>query len=324
MLWLQHCLGGFLVSSMPTLEHHYATPIWDSARWAGFKPRDGDIVVCTSYKAGTTWTQTICALLVHRTPKLPKPVAQLSRWMDMKIMPVEDVLAGFEAQSHRRIIKTHTPLDGIPYFENVSYVFCGRDPRDVFMSMQHHASNINFEVVFGMLAAQGRAGELPPPAPPPEDLNERFEIWLTQSSFPWEQDGAPYWSVLSHTRSYWRYRHLPNIHFLHYADLKRDLEGEMKRVAAFLDIDVPEELWPQLVRAATFSEMKADAANFAPEADHGLWKDTAAFFNKGENEQWRSALSEKSQQRYEQLTRERYDHDMLAWMERGSLEAGRP
>jgi aryl sulfotransferase len=310
------------MSSTPSVEHRYETVMWDSDRWSGFTPRDGDIVVCTSYKAGTTWTQMLCAVLIHQTPTLPAPLAQLSRWMDMKLQPVDEILEGFEAQGFRRVIKTHTPLDGIPYFENVSYVYCGRDPRDVFMSMQHHMSNIDMERAAGMLAAQGLEVQQPPPLP--DDVNERFAIWMTHGVFPWEHDGAPYWSTFNHVQTFWRYRRLPNFHFLHFADLKRDLEGEMRRLAAFLEIEIAEELWPELVRAATFDQMKANADRIAPEADHRIWKSTEAFFNKGENDQWREALSKKSQELYQKLSRERYDRDMLEWMERGSFEVGLP
>jgi len=33
----------------------------DSARWLGFPFRDGDIVISTRSKTGTTWVQMICA-----------------------------------------------------------------------------------------------------------------------------------------------------------------------------------------------------------------------------------------------------------------------
>jgi len=49
----------------PSIEHEYRNLIFDSTRWDRFTPRDGDVVVCTSYKAGTTWTQMICGLLIH-------------------------------------------------------------------------------------------------------------------------------------------------------------------------------------------------------------------------------------------------------------------
>jgi hypothetical protein len=86
----------------------------DSSRWSGFAFRAGDIVISTRSKSGTTWVQMICALLILRTPDLTAPLAQLSPWMDWLVEPRELVHARLAAQSHRRFIKTHTPLDGVP------------------------------------------------------------------------------------------------------------------------------------------------------------------------------------------------------------------
>src|SRR5437868_4185942 len=115
------------------VERHYQNFVFDSARWARFTPRDGDVVVCTSYKAGTTWTQMICALILHGTPNLPAPLAELSPWLDMRLEAIDDVLAALERQPFRRVIKTHTALDGLPIHDEATYIVCGRDPRDVFM-----------------------------------------------------------------------------------------------------------------------------------------------------------------------------------------------
>ena len=48
-----------------------------------------------------------------------------------------------EAQTDRRYIKTHSPLDGIPYFPDCAYLVVLRDPRDVFCSMLNHRDNMN-------------------------------------------------------------------------------------------------------------------------------------------------------------------------------------
>ena len=65
----------------------------DSARWAGFRFREGDIVISTRSKSGTTWMQMICALLVFQSPDLPAPLVELSPWLDWLIAPQEDVYA---------------------------------------------------------------------------------------------------------------------------------------------------------------------------------------------------------------------------------------
>ncbi|HEY5070798.1 MAG TPA: sulfotransferase domain-containing protein [Caulobacteraceae bacterium] len=310
------------MSDGPQLEHVYKNFLMDSSRWAAFSPRDGDVLVCTSYKAGTTWTQMICALLIHQTPDPPRPLAELSPWLDMELSSLDDVLAAYQAQTHRRFIKTHTPLDGLPYFENVTYLFCGRDPRDVFMSMQHHMSNADMERLVTILIERGVHFDPPPPVP--EDINERFRLWMTTGSLEWEEDGFPFWSHFHHAQTYWKHRHLPNIQFLHYADLKADLEGEMRRVARSLGVTVDEALWPDLVKAASFEDMKSNADRTAPNTDHRIWHSNREFFHTGLNEQWRSVLSEANLQLYQDVKQARFDPSFADWLERGSRVAGDP
>ncbi|HXQ45997.1 MAG TPA: sulfotransferase domain-containing protein, partial [Caulobacteraceae bacterium] len=97
-------------ATLPEHIHSYKTPIYDSDRWEGFTHRAGDILVCTPPKCGTTWTQMICALLVHQTPDLPQPLTRLSRWVERVTQPIEAVNAELGAQPFRRVLKTHTPL----------------------------------------------------------------------------------------------------------------------------------------------------------------------------------------------------------------------
>lgn len=299
----------------------YEHVIFDSARWAGFVPRAGDVVVCTSYKAGSTWVQMICLLLIHQKSRLPAPLCDLSPWLDMKLDPIGELITALDRQQHRRVIKTHTPLDGLPYFPEVLYLVCGRDPRDVFMSLQNHLANSDVNRFFALLAAQGYPDERGPPLP--DDLDARFELWLTQGTFPWERDGLPYWSHFHHAETFWSRRNRPNVHFLHYADVKADLDGQMRRVARLLGVEALEDSWPALVREATFAAMKANADRLAPNTRHRLWLNNSRFFNKGENGQWRGALSEKSLTLYAGRSRDGYDAAMVEWLERGAA-AGAP
>jgi aryl sulfotransferase len=310
------------MTKLPEHKYHYENFVFDDSRWDNFKRRKGDIAVCTSYKAGTTWTQMICALLVFKSPDLPRTLAEISPWLDMRLASIDDVVANYEAQSHRRFIKTHTPLDALPFDKDVQYVYCGREPRDVYMSMENHFENMNMERIGELLAAQGLDVEPPPPLP--ENINDRFALWMTTGMFEWEQDGLPFWSHFRHGQSFWEHRHLPNVHFLHFADLKADLEGEMRSLADKLGEHIDEDAWPALVKAATFDDMKSKAHERAPDTNHGVWHNTSKFFNKGANEQWRGALSDESLALYDKLSRERYDHTFLDWLEQGSLKTHRP
>jgi hypothetical protein len=98
----------------------------DNRRREGFKFRPSDIVISTPAKSGTTWTQMLCALLIFGRSEFPAPLSELSPWLDQTIRPLEDVRAAYAAQPHRRFIKTHTPLDGLPVRDDVTYLVVGR------------------------------------------------------------------------------------------------------------------------------------------------------------------------------------------------------
>ena len=146
---------------------------------------------------------------------------------------------------------------------------------------------------------------------------------MTQGTFPWERDGLPYWSYFHHAETFWDRRAADNVQFLHYSDLKADLEGQMRRVAARLGVSVDEATWPALVKAATFDDMKANADRTVPNTHHGIWQSNSRFFNAGVNEQWRGALSLASLALYAERSRTGYDGAMVDWLERGTA-AGDP
>ncbi|HEY6131645.1 MAG TPA: sulfotransferase domain-containing protein, partial [Halioglobus sp.] len=217
----------------------------NSAKWAHFEPRPDDIIITTSYKAGTTWMQGICAALVFQQPQPPVPQDELTPWFDSNFAPLDIVLQQIRGLKTRRYIKTHCPLDGIRFFDEVKYIFIGRDGRDVFMSMWNHWNNMKPEGVDALNNAPDQAGPILPY--PGNSINDAFDDWLTRGSFEWEKDGYPIWSHLYHAQSWWDYRHLPNILFVHFDDLLRDLDGQMRRISAYLDIPVNESIWPDLL-----------------------------------------------------------------------------
>ena len=77
--------------------HHF-----DSTRWDYFESRDDDIIIATSYKAGTTWAQAILAHLLFPDGDLPSAPAEMSPWLDMRVLPLEVALNNLRAQKHRR------------------------------------------------------------------------------------------------------------------------------------------------------------------------------------------------------------------------------
>lgn len=112
-------------------------------RWASWKPRVGDILVCTPPKSGTTWTQSILTMLAHGGPDLPDKVPFLSPWVDADLgVPAEEVAKALDRQTVRRVVKTQTPADGFPVWEGVTVIAVYRHPLDVFFSLRKHLANL--------------------------------------------------------------------------------------------------------------------------------------------------------------------------------------
>lgn len=301
-------------SRRPQKTRVYESFILDSPRWDHYRPRDGDIIISTSYKAGTTWTQKIVGLLLFRTPDLPGQLHALSPWLEMRILPFKETLAALEAQDRRRFIKSHLPLDALPFHDQVKYIYVGRDPRDVGLSLFNHISNYRPEF---LAMVNGNPDRVGPPHPEiPDNFPAFWRDWVTKAWFDWEQDGYPYWSHLYHARSWWDHKDRPNILMLHYNDMLDDLEGEMRRIADFLDIPVPEDKMPALVEAATFDSMKKNFAQNAPAPDL-IWKDASAFFRKGTNGRWRDLLSDDDLALYDQAADRALTPDLRRWLENG-------
>ncbi|HEY1751376.1 MAG TPA: sulfotransferase domain-containing protein [Caulobacteraceae bacterium] len=305
--------------ALPDRLHRYETAVADSQRWDAYRPRPGDIIVVTAPKCGTTWTQMLCALLLHG-PRLPAPLTRLSPWLDRLSTPIEALVAELDAQAGRRIVKTHTPLDGLPYFEAVSYVFCGRDPRDAFLSMMDNMKNTSAAT----MAAVRQRLSLPDSFSFPTDANAFFPVWLTAPIHAWVEDGFPTGSVFGTARAFWPHRRLPNLHFTHYRDLTTDLEGELRRLAAFLGIRVAPQVWPRLTEAASFAAMRAAADQTAPGAHLGEWTDNAAFFARARLGEWRTALTAENQALYDEVAPTRVPPALRAWLEGGREAAGDP
>jgi aryl sulfotransferase len=295
----------------------YRTHVTDSARWAGFEFRPDDTVISTPAKCGTTWMQMICALLLFGTTQLPAPLSELSPWLDQDRRPPDVVFRQLQAQRHRRFIKTHTPLDGLPSAPGVSYVVVGRDPRDVAVSMYHHRGNLRpaflerLAVHTGQVQAGGRGGV---EATAPSFSRREFLLrWIEDDTAPTSTESSLR-SVVAHLDGAWKRRHEPQIIIVHYGDLARDLEGEMRRLARRLHIDANTHNYPTLASAATFSRMRARAQDLVPD---GVFVDRAAFFHSGSSGLWREDLTNDDVARYQQRLASLATADLVRWLHHG-------
>jgi len=306
-------------------QREYRTWILDSRRWQHYRPRPGDVVVATYPKCGTTWMQQIVLSLIFQDTE-PRPVMEIAPWVDRRFpAPIEAVMAAIEAQDHRRSVKSHLAADGLPLHEEVKYIHVVRDGRDACMSYHHHICGLTPEVL-ALMDRMGLEDEtVGRPYPrPPADPAEFFRSWIGEAAVPGHEDGSPFYSFFEGERSWWRVRQKPNVLLVHYNDLKVDTAREMRRVADFLGISVPANLWPQLVEAASFEAMRANGDRLMGRVA-GMFRGGAGhFFHKGTNGRWREVLTEADLARYAAKVEQKFSPALAEWVAGGRTAVGDP
>lgn len=244
----------------------------DSGRWDGFEYRADDIVISTRSKHGTTWMQMICALLVFRTSELPRPLPEISPWLDWLITPRDQVVTALDEQTHRRIIKTHTPLDGIPIDERCTYVVVARHPLDAAISLYHQSANLDRARLAELTASPEVVTTRPP-------LDQWIRSWIDFDGPPADRLDSLV-GVMWHVGDAWSRRHDPNVILVHYDDLIADLHGQMQQLALSLRMTIDDDELRQLAHAATFTEMRRNHTRLAPDPA-GVLIDREQFFRRG-------------------------------------------
>ncbi|MBF9031458.1 hypothetical protein HKCCE3408_13730 [Rhodobacterales bacterium HKCCE3408] len=255
----------------------YRGSITDPARWATWQPQRGDILVCTPPKCGTTWTQTILAMLVHGGPDLPGKVPVLSPWVDADLgVPASEVAAELSRQTGRRVVKTHTPADGFPIWDGVTVIAVYRHPLDVFFSLRKHVAN---------------TAVIEPDNPMNRPVPEALRAWLSGSEEPEDFDTDTLATLAVHYRLTVLSGRYPDLALFHYSDMLRDGRAAVAQLAAAAGIEADAALIDAVAEASAFGAMKAKASEFVPVGGTGYWKNDAGFFDSASSRKWEGKLS---------------------------------
>ena len=284
--------------------HHLDSTIWNDLEF-----RDDDVIIATYAKSGTTWMQQIVAQLIFGGQE-GLQVAEMSPWLDLRVPPKEVKLPAVEAQEHRRFLKTHLPVDALVFSPRAKYLYIGRDGRDVVWSLFNHHVTANEKWYEALNDTPGRVG--PPIEKPTDDVRQYFLDWL-------ECDGQPFWPFWENVRTWWDIRHRSNVQLVHFANLKSDMPGEIRKIAEFLEISIDEAKWDSILEHCSFDYMKRHAAESVPLG--GLFWDGGAktFLHKGTNGRWRDALTAEDVARYERCAKEQLGEACAHWLATGEL-----
>ena len=196
-----------------------------------FRPRPSDVLIATYPKSGTTWMQQIVHGLRTGGDMEFDEITAVAPWIEM----AHDMGIDLDADqvAPPRAFKTQWRGDEVP--QGCRYIAVFRDPRDVAVSFFHFFEGWMFE-----------AGSIP------------LDEFVRDFFVPGSRSGR-YWE---HLLSWWEYRSRDDTLLLSFEDMKADLPGAVRRVAAFLRLDVAPETFEVATRQATIEFMKAHERQF--------------------------------------------------------------
>lgn len=296
---MRHAQADVIKPAIETYRGVLTTP----ERWQTWQPRQGDILVCTPPKCGTTWTQTMTAMLLNGKTDLPERVSVMSPWVDANFSAPEDVAADLTKQSGRRVVKTHTPADGFPVWNGVTVIAVYRHPLDVFFSLRKHALNMKDN----------------PDHPMKRPISEALASFLSTSYDFEDFDRDSLATIARHYHETVQSNRLPKLELFHYADMIADQRGTVKRLADFVGVGSDDDLIDQITTATGFETMRAEAHKYAPEGGKDFWNDDKAFFDSGGSDKWRGKVSDSDMALYNARMAELVpDATQRNWLEFGN------
>lgn len=283
----------------PRKEGEYLDLAMDSTRWNGFAFRDGDIVLATYPKSGTTLTSHIVGQLLHGPdPRLNGATHELCPWPDFR--PTPNARAVAEAQTGRRYLKTHLSRRNLPISPLARYVVVVRDVRDVAWSFHNHLTGFRPDFRAELDANAGPQG-----MQTAADERAYYHLFL-------DEDGAgqvPYWPWV---QGWWDVRELPNVLLVHYADLIADMAREVRRIAGFIDTPLDDARLAAILPLCTVAHMRKVAADDAF-LNHVFKEGSTTFINKGTNARWRDVLTSDEVAKADILAQRQLTADCAAW-----------
>ncbi|XP_050027199.2 sulfotransferase ssu-1-like [Dermacentor andersoni] len=175
-----------------------------------YKASAGDIFIDTFPKCGTNWTKRIVQLLVDEHTTKESDYALSTSFFEMV---GKDIIA---ALPEPRIITTHLAYELLPKHVQARYIYVVRNPKDCCVSYFHHSKKTkiyNFE---------------------DGTFDEYLQLFI--------KGATSFGDYFSHLVSWYPHVDEPNVLFLTYESMKKDLASAVLKIAKFIDVKDPELL----------------------------------------------------------------------------------
>lgn len=281
----------------------YVGPITNTDIWNEFELRSDDIIVDTPPKCGTTWMLHQVMMLIHGRAVENAGGSDQAPWLDCGFRDREAIKGFLGGLERRRCIKSHTPMDGVPYAADLTYIVVYRHPVDAHFSMRTHVDNMTPDWLDFLFEGDERQG---------------FRRFVSYPLTDMGTDDFTLASIVHHYLQARRYADRGNVHFFHYADMRRDPAGQMDRLAGIMGIDLAPALRDELVEATSFGSMRK-AVETSERRFHkdSPFRDLAHFYAEGTSNKWEGRLTAEDMAAYAARLAELLPPADAAWLEWG-------
>jgi len=236
--------------------------------------KDKDVVVCSYPKTGTNWTIEIIDRLIYQDLEV------LEKWKSIPL-PLKMFEMGSPKKFQifdklpfdRRVLGTHVKANRLDMSafkkKKLKMVYVLRNPKDTLVSM------------FNFLK------KLPPFKQEPmiSMVNQGFSVFYDHymnGDIP--IDGESKSNYLNHIQAFLKIREEMGIYFIYYEDLKKDFNGQVRKLAEFLEVPLSDDKLAEISGKCTIDAMqKSYSARAGFQAAHAT-----AFINKGGVGGWKN------------------------------------
>jgi len=222
------------------------------------------------------------------------------------------MLAAVESLPDPRLLKTHLPFDALPFSTLGRYVYVARDARDVVWSAYNHHISLTPQSI---AAFNDSGGSGPLIAAYSGSVREYYLYWLEHAVLPGFTLTEPFWA---HVRGWWEQRQRSNVLLLHHARITTDLPGEMRRLAAFLGIDLKDTALPAMLEHCRIEYMREQSGKL-PAFTRIFAQGAHDFFHHGTNGRWKDVLSAEEIARCDAIAARELPADCARWLRTGEL-----
>ncbi|XP_051127539.1 cytosolic sulfotransferase 5-like [Andrographis paniculata] len=262
-----------------------------SAR-TNFRAKDGDVIVASLPKSGTTWLVALALSIAKRglyppgqSPLLTAHPQEVVGSLEFNHYLKHDN-PDLEGIPSPRIFSTHAPHvmlpDSVRESDNCRIIYICRNPLDRFVSVRQF-----------LLANLVGMEEAAPPA-----IDQEFDKFCRGIDVC-----GPFWE---HILGYWK-EHLENprkVLFIHYEEMKEDPVGHVNKIAEFLGCPFTAEeekqgMAEEIAKLCSFETLKNIEANKQGYL-HATFK-KSTFFREGKVGNWSNYLSPKMAEDIEKI-----------------------